>query len=110
MITTLEKLNNGCYVLARNENIVLAYHREANEFVTWLINDYDYPQQTVDGGYYSTLEHGVDCYFKRAGINASASHRLKLINFIKVKLVMAGEVQFILTANGNRIFTEWKGA
>jgi len=108
MNTTLDKLNNGCYVLARNENIVLAYHREANEFVTWLIDDDD-TQQTIDGGYYSTVEHGVDCYFKRAGINASSSHRSKLINFIKVKLVMAGEVQFILTANGNRIFTEWGG-
>lgn len=78
---TLDKLNNGCYVLARTENIVLAYHSEANEFVTWLIDDDD-TQQTVDGGYYSTVEDGIDCYFKRARINASASQKLKLADYI----------------------------
>tara|TARA_R110002096_G_scaffold20766_1_gene68074 strand:- start:195 stop:485 length:291 start_codon:yes stop_codon:yes gene_type:complete len=78
---TLDKLNNGCYVLARTENIVLAYHSEANEFVTWLIDDDD-TQQTVDGGYYSTLEDGIDCYFKRAKINASPSQKLKLKDYI----------------------------
>mgnify|MGYP003126535849 FL=1 len=78
---TLDKLNNGCYILARHENIVLAYHREANEFVTWQIDFNN--GETFDGGYYSTVEHGVDCYFKRAGINASPAHKIKLIDFIK---------------------------
>ena len=82
---TLEKLNNGCYVLARNENIVLAYNTEALDFVTWQIDDDD-TQQTIDGGYYSNVEDGVDCYFKRAGIDASPSHKLKLIGFINDKI------------------------
>jgi len=109
---TLDKLNNGCYILARNENIVLAYNGEANELVTWEI-DNDATQQTIDGGYYSINQDGfnsacgaaLDCYFKRAGINASSDHKAKLKEFIwqRIKVLC---ISYTNTAYWDRICDE----
>jgi len=63
---TLTKLTNGSYVLAHTNNFVLAYHSEADEYVTWMILDNDI-NKTHDGSYYSKIEDAIDCYLDRTG-------------------------------------------
>ena len=63
---TLTKLTNGSYVLAHNNNFVLAYHKEADEYVTWRILDNDI-NKTHDGCYYSKINDAIDCYLDRTG-------------------------------------------
>jgi len=63
---TLTKLTNGSYVLADNNNFVLAYRSEADEFVTWAILDNDI-NKTHDGSYYSKIEDATECYLDRSG-------------------------------------------
>ena len=67
---TLTKLTNGSHVLAHNNNFVLAYRSEfqdyADEYVTWAILDNDI-NKTHDGSYYSKVEDAVECYLDRSG-------------------------------------------
>ena len=63
---TLTKLTNGSYVLAHNNKFVLAYHSEADEYVTWAILDNDI-NKTHNGSYYSRIEDATECYLDRSG-------------------------------------------
>ena len=61
---TLTKLTNGSYVLAHNNKFVLAYHSEADEYVTWAILDNDI-NKTHNGSYYSKIDDAIECYLER---------------------------------------------
>ena len=60
------KLTNGAYVLADDNDFVLAYRSEADDYVTWEILDNDI-NKTHDGSYYSKIEDAIDCYLNRSG-------------------------------------------